>query len=96
MRKYKQKNHLLRHAYPATKVLVAGGVAFSIALFLSIIARTNAMSIFSIELFIDKCILMFSTIAIGLILTSGVLLLLTNDEKRIEHSIKKGFFDSSF
>lgn len=96
MSKYRQHNHPMRYAYPATKVLVAGGVALSIALVLFIIKRINVLSIFGIDSFLEKSILMCVIIATGLILITGVLFLMINDEKRIEHSIKKGFFDSSF
>lgn len=96
MGKYKQKNHLLRHAYLATKVLVAGGVVLTIVVLLHMIKKISAVNIFGLDSFLDKSILLLGMISIGLLLISSVLFLLTNDEKRIEHSIKKGLFDSSF
>lgn len=96
MGKYRQKNFSIRYSYPSTIVIVAGGVALSIALILSIISKLNILSIFGIGSFFEKSVLVFGIIGTGLILISGVLFLLTKDEKRIEHGIKKGFFDSSF
>lgn len=96
MNKYKQKNCPLRYAYPATRVLVAGGVALSIALILSAIEKMGVLSIFNIGSFLEEIILLFGILATGLLLISSVLFLLINDEKRIEHSVKRGLFDISF
>ena len=93
MSKYVQKNHPMRYAYPAVKTLIAGGIIIGIAVILSIMSKLNALSIFGVDSFFEKSVLLLGIIAIGLILISGVLFLLTNDAKRIEHSIKKGFFD---